>query len=259
MKVKIIILFFTLTLTACFDSTFENNQEQHIREYGEKLKSIIVNYSLQSRSINNVEEILEHNQTALDDFNKVNKYFLKYKDENRLQTIISLYDYMFTHFIVRQVKIIELASPIWNRDISTLEKIKDYSYYQHHQRFLSELIAIIDEYKKSTLNHHENVRKKLISSSLEAGDRKRLWPLFNGLTAKHIAALNVLIHPIQTRVESEIEISSFFYENRDRYVVTKVNGLEFHSFEMLDSYNHKLKTMNKKYNAARVISRLTKP
>jgi hypothetical protein len=259
MKVKIIFLFITLTLTACFDSKFEKKQEQHIREYGEKLKSIIVNYSLQSRSKNNVEEILEHNQTALDDFNKVNKYFLKFKDENRLQTIISLYDYTFTHFIVRQVKIIELASPIWNRDIATLEKIKDYSYYRHHQEFLSELISIIGEYKKSSVNHHENVRKKLVSSNLEATDKKRLWPLFNDLTVKHISALNVLILPIQTRIESEIEISSFFYENRNRYVVTKAKGLEFLSFEMLDAYNHKLKTMSKKYSATRVISRLTNP
>jgi hypothetical protein len=258
-KIKIAILFITLTLTACFESQLEKNQELHIKESEDKLKSVMVNYSQHGKSINNVEEILKHHQTALDEFNQIKKHFSKYKDENRLQTIISLYDYAFTHFILKQVQIIELASPIWNRDISTLEKIKDYSYFQQHQQFLSELMSIIDENKKLILNHHENVRKRLVSSSLENSDRKRLWPLFNDLTAKYISALNPLIHPIQTRIESEIEISSFFYKNKDGYVVTKENGLEFNSFEMLDSYNHKLKMMNKKYNAARVISRLVKP
>ena len=256
---KIILLFISLTLSGCFDSQFEIKQDQHIKEAEGKLKSIMVNYSLQSQSINNVEEILKYHQTALNEFNQVKNDFSKYKEENRLQAIISLYDYAFTLPIIKQLQLIELVSPIWNRDITELEKLKDFSYFTKHQQFLSELISIIEHNKTSFSDYHEDVRKMLVSSKLEENDRKRLWLVFNDLTIKHISTLNQLMHPIQTRIESEKEISSFFYRNKNGYATTELRGLEFYSFELLDSYNRKLKEMNKKYNATRVISKLAKP
>lgn len=259
MKLKILILLLTLTLGACFDNQFEIKQNQHITELETNLKVVIVNYAQQAQSINTVEEIIRHHKTALNEFNQITSEFSQFRDEKRLHTIISLYDYAFTPSILKQLQIIQQASPIWNRDITELEKIKDFTYFKNHQQFLDEILLTIDNNQKSLANHHEEVREMLVSSTLDEQDRKRLWRVFNDLTAKHIAALNHLIHPIKTRVESEKELSAFFYKNRDGYAVSELKGLEFFSFELLDSYNLKLKTMNKKYNAARAIDRLSKP
>lgn len=259
MKFKTVIIFIAITMTACFQGQFEKNQALHIKDFEEKIIKIMGNYVEQSQLINTAEEILGHHETALEDFKKIREDFSKYKDENKLETIISLYNYSFTYLIHKQVEFIESALPIWDKNISTLEKIKDVAYFQQHQQLLKGMISQIDEDKKAISEHHENVRKMLVSSNLQESDRKRLWPLFNELTTKHMSSLILLIHPIQTRIESEIEMSSFFYKNRDGYVVSKEKGLEFLSFEMLDSYNRKLKVMNEKYNKSRVISRLANP
>jgi len=122
MKIKIGILFVFFSLTACFDSQFEINQNLHIKESEDKLNNVMVNYSQNSQLINSVEEILEHHQTVLDDFDKIEKNFSKDKDEKKLETIISLYGFAFTSFIHKQVQLIKSALPLRNKDISTLEK-----------------------------------------------------------------------------------------------------------------------------------------
>jgi hypothetical protein len=250
---KVFIFFILISLTGCFESELEKSQEKHLREYESNIKSIMNNYA-QVNSLNKIEDVHKHHLAALDDFDKVKKHFAKFSDEKRLQTIISLYDYTLTHFLIRQVQIIELASPIWKSDIMTLEKIKDPDYYQKHQGLLSELISMIDEYKELILDHNEVVRKKLMASGLDKKDRSRLWPTFNILTGNHISAMKPLMHPIQARVESEMKITAFLYENKDGYVATKENGLQFHSPVLLQAYNHELRMIQMQEKSSRLIS-----
>lgn len=259
MKIKIIILFISLTITACFHDQFEYNQDLHIKDAEDKIKKVMESYSEQSSLVNTVEGILKHHQTALDDFNEIKKSSSKYKDEQKLATIISLYDYVFTYLIYEQVELIESTQVILNKNIQILEELKKPTYFQQHQQLLKEMLFRIDENRILISQHHEKVRTMFVSSDLDDSERTRLWPLFNDLTIKHSSSLTLLIHPIQTRVESEIELSTFFHQHRDGYVVTKQKGLEFLSYEMLDAYNNKLQEMNKKYNQARVINRLANP
>lgn len=255
MLIKIVVLLITLTLSACFDSQFEKDQDKHIKAFEAEFKNIMLNYSSKAKSAITIDAILQHHQNALDHFNQTKEDLSKYKNETKLNTIVSLYEYAFTYSIQKQIQLIEVASPAWNRNITALEKIKSFSYYQQHQQFLKGLISRINENEKLISKSHENVRKMLVLSGLHEDERRRLWPLLNDLTIKHTSSLVILMHPIQTRIESEIEISTFLYRNRNDFVVTKAKGLEFLSFEMLDSYKRKVEAMNKRYNQDRVISK----
>jgi hypothetical protein len=251
---KVFIFFIFVSLTGCFESKLEKSQEKHLREYESNIKSIMKNHSQHVNSIKKIEDVHKQHLAALEDFDKVKKHFAQFNNEKRLQTIIALYDYALTHFIIRQVQIIELASPIWQSNITTLEKIKDSNYYQKHQGLLSELVSMIDEYKELILDHNEVVRKKLIASGLDKKDRSRLWPVFNFLAGNHISAMKPLMHPIQARVESEMKITAFLYENKDGYVATKENGLQFHSPVLLQAYNHELRMIQMQERSSRLIS-----
>jgi hypothetical protein len=249
-KVFLFIIF--IILTGCFASKLDLSQEKHLKEYERNIGIIMKNYSENAKSINKIEDIHKQHLAALEDFDKVKKHFAQFSDESRLQTIISLYDYTLTHFLIRQVQIIELASPVWNSDITTLEKIKEPQYYQQHQGLLTELVAMIEEYKELMLDHHEQVRKKLMASGLDEKDRKRLWPLFNVLVAQHLSAMKPLMHPIQTRVGSEMRITAFLYENKEGYIASKENGLQFSSPVLLQAYNHQLKIIQMQEKNARL-------
>ncbi|REL35398.1 hypothetical protein [Thalassotalea euphylliae] len=244
LKIKsVALLMLCLVLAGCLESELEKSQKEHLAQYRQNIENIMDSYANSAAAANRIQEVHQAHITVLDNLTKVKEHFSQFEQEQKLQTIIGLYDSALTHLIVRQIQILELGQPMWNADIDKFQQIKEVNYYHQHQAVLSELLAMLDEYKDLILDHHEKVRVDLVESSLDEDDRKQIWPALNGQITIYLYSIKPKLKLIQKRAEAEMEIAEFLHEHQADYIVSQEHGLQFKTPWILHTYQTKLKLL----------------
>ena len=235
-----------LILSGCMESELEKKQKEHLNQYYQNISNIMNGYVKSASSSTKIEDVHKAHLKVLENLNKVKMHFSQFNDEEKLQTIVSLYDSALNHLIVRQIQILELGQPVWVSSLEKLENIKDADYYQQHQGILSELISMLEEYKTLILEHHEHIRKKMVASTLTKEEREQVWPSLNGQITSYLYTIKPKLKSLKNRVDAEIEIVKFLHENKSDYVVNEEHGLQFNTPWILNAYQTKISLLERK-------------
>jgi len=228
------------------ESELEKSQKDHLNQYYQNINNIMDGYVKGASSSIKIEDVHKAHLKVLENLNKVKKHFSQFNNEKKLQTIISLYDSALNHLIVRQIQILELGQPVWVSSLDKLEKIKNANYYQQHQGILSELIAMLEEYKELILEHHEQIRQKMVASTLTKEDREQVWPSLNSQITSYLYTIKPKLKFLKNRVDAEIEIVKFLHEHKNDYVANEEHGLQFNTPWVLNAYQTKLSLLDTK-------------
>ncbi len=233
-----------LIISGCMESELEKKQKEHLKQYFQNINNVMSVYAKEASSSKNIEGVHEAHLKVLENLKTVKQHFSQFNEEDKLQTVIDLYDSALNHLIVRQIQILELGSPVWTSSLDKLKNIKNVDYYHQHQALLLELLAMIDEYKDLILEHHETVRNRMVASSLTKEDRSQVWPNLNIQIADYLYTIKPKLKFLKNRVDAEIEIVKFLHEHKNDYVVSEENGLQFNTPWVLSAYQSKLNILD---------------
>jgi uncharacterized protein YutD len=228
-----------LVLIGCTDSEQENSQRRHIKEYYSKVAQALKDYAKQSRVNGKVDGVYKAHLVILDTLKKEKKHFSQYKEEERLQTVVELYDYALSHLLQKRVKILELSK----RDNPTsaqpiLKKIKDFGYYREYRERSGNLLAMLKEHKAVIMEHHEVVRKKLLGANLTKSEREQIWPDLNNIIAGYVHSVSPELNMVIKNMEMDIEIAELLHENKDSYFVETGGTMRFNTTDLLNQYKN---------------------
>lgn len=246
LKIKILLLIGTLTFSS---GCVKNKDEQkHIEQYITNIKNLSTNLN-SSHSITTIADLHLKLLYTINGLNTVKKHFLKYEKEEKLKSVITLYDSVLTHLYKQQIFIIMLGGDIWSKNDAKYEKIKDDKYFNKQQNQLFSLLSLIEQYKYSMLSHKEHIRQQLVYSPLSKEERKTLWPELNKIIHSHLNKIKPTLKLIKKKVYNEIEINKYLNKHKDEFVANKEKGIQFHFHDKRYEYERKLRELKWNRNA----------
>ncbi|WJG09697.1 DUF3053 family protein [Aliiglaciecola sp. LCG003] len=232
-----------ILLIACDSNDQYREESKLINGYISNIQRVL---QAHSNGINNAKTLADYELqqgVSLDNLAKVKAGFQKYPTFSELQAVITTVDFALSRLFVRNQQIFALSAPIWKEGDEKLNKLKDPEYYAYHQRTLSELHAMMEEFISILKEHKTEVRQKMLSTDLSEERRKMLWPALSRLLSEHITSFRPQIYVIRQSAENEAKRADFLFENREKYEFSQQSGLIFNNAVLASRYNSMLQTM----------------